>query len=169
MSSLLKNSTFLVSLDRKLLAVNSWKTHSWKLIAALVDDLGQPNNLSAIRDKYWDRQFIEHVSHLLLFDMIMTKFSKTGAFNNRNSESLVTFSKPLLTSFHFVEVFVTFNLTCIWSWLYFFCLQLDDFLIYNFCCNSELLDLAKEDNMDLLSGVSSVEFHNLKKVRIVIP
>ncbi|KAH0704395.1 hypothetical protein KY290_017857 [Solanum tuberosum] len=45
---------------------------------------------------------------------------------------------------------------------------LDDFLIYNFCCNSELLDLAKEDNMDLLSGVSSVEFHNLKKVKIVI-
>jgi len=65
-------------------------------------------------------------------------------------------------------VFVTFNLTCIWSWLYFFCLQLDDFPIYNFCCNSELLDLAKEDNMDLLSGVSSVEFHNLKKVKIVI-
>uniref|UniRef100_M1C3Z7 F-box/LRR-repeat protein n=1 Tax=Solanum tuberosum TaxID=4113 RepID=M1C3Z7_SOLTU len=46
--------------------------------------------------------------------------------------------------------------------------QLDDFPIYNFCCNSELLDLAKEDNMDLLSGVSSVEFHNLKKVKIVI-
>ncbi|XP_049396698.1 uncharacterized protein LOC125860723 [Solanum stenotomum] len=45
---------------------------------------------------------------------------------------------------------------------------LDDFPIYNFCCNSELLDLAKEDNMDLLSGVSSVEFHNLKKVKIVI-
>ncbi|KAH0702540.1 hypothetical protein KY290_017854 [Solanum tuberosum] len=45
---------------------------------------------------------------------------------------------------------------------------LDDFPIYNFCCNSELLYLAKEDNMDLLSGVSSVEFHNLKKVKIVI-
>ncbi|KAK4734376.1 hypothetical protein R3W88_008637 [Solanum pinnatisectum] len=45
---------------------------------------------------------------------------------------------------------------------------LDDFLIYNFCCNAELLDLAKEDNMDLLSGVLSVEFHNLKKVKIVI-
>ncbi|KAG5616689.1 hypothetical protein H5410_016513 [Solanum commersonii] len=79
-------ATFLLSRDRKLLAVNSCKAHSWKLIAALVDDLGQPNNLSANRDKCWDRQFIEHVSHLLLFDMIMTKFSKTGAFNNRNSE-----------------------------------------------------------------------------------
>ncbi|XP_049394892.1 putative F-box/LRR-repeat protein At5g02930 [Solanum stenotomum] len=35
-------------------------------------------------------------------------------------------------------------------------------------CNSELLDLANGDNMDLLSGVPSVEFHNLKKVKIVI-
>ncbi|XP_049394887.1 putative F-box/LRR-repeat protein At5g02930 [Solanum stenotomum] len=46
---------------------------------------------------------------------------------------------------------------------------IDDFLVNdNSCCNLELLDLAKEDNMDLLSWVSSVEFHNLKKVKIVI-
>ncbi|WMV20297.1 hypothetical protein MTR67_013682 [Solanum verrucosum] len=50
-------------------------------------------------------------------------------------------------------------------------MQLDDFPFYflnNFRCKSELLDLAKGDNMDLLSGVSSVEHHNLKKVKIVI-
>lgn len=46
---------------------------------------------------------------------------------------------------------------------------IDDFLVNdNSCCNPELLDLAKEDNMDLLSWVSSVEFHNLMKVKIVI-
>ncbi|WMV20290.1 hypothetical protein MTR67_013675 [Solanum verrucosum] len=49
--------------------------------------------------------------------------------------------------------------------------ELDDFLCHfldNSLCNSELLDLANGDNMDLLSGVPSVEFHNLKKVKIVI-
>ncbi|WMV20286.1 hypothetical protein MTR67_013671 [Solanum verrucosum] len=49
--------------------------------------------------------------------------------------------------------------------------MLDDFLCHfldNSLCNSELLDLANGDNMDLLSGVPSVEFHNLKKVKIVI-
>ncbi|KAH0702543.1 hypothetical protein KY290_017858 [Solanum tuberosum] len=49
--------------------------------------------------------------------------------------------------------------------------QLDDFPFYfidDFRCKSELLDMAKGDNMDLLSGVSSVEYHNLKKVKIVI-
>ncbi|XP_006365255.1 F-box protein At5g03100-like [Solanum tuberosum] len=49
--------------------------------------------------------------------------------------------------------------------------QLDDFPFYfldDFRCKSELLDLAKGDDMDLLSGVSSVEYHNLKKVKIVI-
>ncbi|KAG5616701.1 hypothetical protein H5410_016525 [Solanum commersonii] len=49
---------------------------------------------------------------------------------------------------------------------------LDDFpchFLHNSLCNSELLDLANGDNMDLLSGVPSVvEFHNLKKVKIVI-
>ncbi|KAG5616694.1 hypothetical protein H5410_016518 [Solanum commersonii] len=42
-----------------------------------------------------------------------------------------------------------------------------DFLV-NSRCNSELLDLVKGLNMDLLSGVSIVEFHNLKEVKIVI-
>ncbi|XP_049394883.1 F-box/LRR-repeat protein At3g03360-like [Solanum stenotomum] len=42
-----------------------------------------------------------------------------------------------------------------------------DFLV-NSRCNSELLDLAKGHNMDLLSGVSFVEFRNLKEVKIVI-
>uniref|UniRef100_M1C3Z6 Ubiquitin-protein ligase n=1 Tax=Solanum tuberosum TaxID=4113 RepID=M1C3Z6_SOLTU len=49
--------------------------------------------------------------------------------------------------------------------------SLDDFPFYfldDFRCKSELLDLAKGDDMDLLSGVSSVEYHNLKKVKIVI-
>ncbi|XP_049394890.1 putative F-box protein At1g49610 [Solanum stenotomum] len=35
-------------------------------------------------------------------------------------------------------------------------------------CNSELRDLAKGDNMDLQNCVSSLEFHNLKNVKIVI-
>ncbi|XP_055826275.1 putative F-box/LRR-repeat protein At5g02930 [Solanum dulcamara] len=48
---------------------------------------------------------------------------------------------------------------------------LDDFPFHfldNSRCNFELVDLAKGDNVDLQSGVSSVEFHNLKKVKIVI-
>jgi len=51
----------------------------------------------------------------------------------------------------------------------FFCLQIDDFLVNdNSCCNPELLDLAKEDNMDLLSWVSSVETTS-RKLRLSSP
>jgi len=51
-----------------------------------------------------------------------------------------------------------------------FCLQLDDICNYvdNSRCNSELRDLAKGDNMDLQNCVSSLEFHNLKNVKIAI-
>ncbi|WMV20287.1 hypothetical protein MTR67_013676 [Solanum verrucosum] len=49
-------------------------------------------------------------------------------------------------------------------------MELDDICNYvdNSRCNSELRDLAKGDNMDLQNCVSSVEFHNLKNVKIVI-
>ncbi|KAG5616712.1 hypothetical protein H5410_016536 [Solanum commersonii] len=42
------------------------------------------------------------------------------------------------------------------------------YFIDNSRCNSELRDLAKGDNMDLQNCVSSLEFHNLKNVKIVI-
>ncbi|KAG5616707.1 hypothetical protein H5410_016531 [Solanum commersonii] len=46
---------------------------------------------------------------------------------------------------------------------------LDDFLIYNFCCNSELLDLAKEYNMDLLSGFQALSFTTSRRLRSSSP
>lgn len=81
--------------ERELLAAKLHKAHSWKIIRKLVEDLGQPNNFSANRNKYRDTQFIEHLLHFLLFDM-RTNFSKTVALFNRNSESLNSLSKPHL-------------------------------------------------------------------------